>query len=140
MSRQVHSYNSAGLQVGAACLNGPEDDISDCGWKNVLCLNLNHAWTTRLARREERAKIKVVREYDEFVGCGVTEDPRVGGRCLTDSGLVGGFDSMGDKELDPRWAQVHVNQDFHATGRGNSISSTRQAAYASAWRMSSSSR
>jgi hypothetical protein len=38
-----------------------------------------------------------------------------------------------DKEGNPERTEVHVDQEFHAAGRGTSISSTRHAAYAGAW-------
>jgi hypothetical protein len=88
--------------VVAACLDGPEDDNSNCGGKNVLGSNLNHAWTVGLARREQHAKVKIVSENYEPVGVGVIEDPRIGSRRLTDRGPMDGLDSMRDKKLDPQ--------------------------------------
>jgi hypothetical protein len=67
-----------------ARLNGPQDYSSNCRWKNVLCSNLNHAWTTRLARREEHPEVKIVSEDHESVGGGVIHDPIVGRRSMTD--------------------------------------------------------
>jgi hypothetical protein len=41
---------------------------------------------------------------------------------------VDGMDALGLEESHSKRAQIHVNQELHAAGRGTSTSSARQAA------------
>ena len=108
--------------------------------KNVLCADLDHAWLATLSVREKRAEIEIVSEDDQPVCTGVIHDLRV--RCgrPANAGPMNTGETRIGWELDPQRAQVHIDQKLHAAGSGTSISSTRQAAYARACRMSSASR
>src|SRR5579862_3789570 len=135
----VHGDNSPCIKVIAACLDCAEYDSSDCARQKILRSNLKYAWAASLVRRKERSKIKIVRENNQAILGGVIENLRVGSRSFANRRPVQGVESMHRKKRNPGGAQIHVDQDLHAPGIGSSSSSTRQAAYPRACRMSSSS-
>jgi hypothetical protein len=130
--RYIYGDDGTGFQVLPGTGDSLKDNSSNRGWKNVLCSNLQDAWAAPFARREEHPEIEIVGENHKSVRSRVVENLRVWGRWRTDGGPVSRFNSTLDKKPDLEWAQIHVDQDLHVTGRGSSISSTRQAAYANA--------
>ena len=102
--------------------------------------DLNDARFVGPQSRQQSTEIQVVGENDPAVGRSEIEDLGIRRLWPTDCRPVDCIDTLAGQEGHPQRAEVHIDQQFHAAGNGSSISSTRQAAYASACRMSSSSR
>jgi len=85
-------------------------------------------------------KAKIVSQDYVTGRIGPRHDHRVGGAWVADRRPVDGFPTVALKNRDPVRGEVHIDDEFHETSRGTSISSARHAAYDNASRMSSASR
>ena len=107
----------------AVFLNGPKHDRPDSAGENILRSHLNHAWTVRFLRRQERAKVQVVCKDNQMIlGC-IREDLRIRSRRLTDFRPMDGPDSVRDKELDPHTA-LKPGPRSNATAGGEGIAAS----------------
>src|SRR6266404_4215985 len=93
-----------------------------------------------LQRPEGAAEVEIVGEHDVAVLACPLHQRAIGGTWIADIGPVNSLEARAGELLHPERREVHVDEDLHERPSGTSISSARQAAYASASRTSSSSR
>jgi hypothetical protein len=74
MLRQIHSDDSASLEVFTGKIYDFKYVSPYRGGKHVLCSNLQDTRTPTFARREEHSEIEVVGKDDKSIGSGVIED------------------------------------------------------------------
>jgi hypothetical protein len=125
---RVDCDQGAGFQVRATAVQRASDGLADGRREDVLRAYLEDARLSSLSFREKGAEIEIVSEDDQPVCTGIVHDLGVWRGWPANAGPVHAVETRIGQELDPRRAQVHVDQEFHAAGSGTSISSTRQAA------------
>ena len=138
--RRLDRKQCARLETVRMLFQGASDEVADGFRRSVLGPHLDDAGTNGARVREQGSEIEVVGEDDEVVLQRVGEDCRV--RCVNGADLASmdRIDSGVLQPANPARSQVHVDEQFHDAVRGSSCSSERQAAYARAARMSSSSK
>lgn len=94
----------------------------------VLRANLEDARSLGAGGREDRTKVKVVREYDVQPCFRPRHDLCVGRTWTTYARPVHCLPTMALENSDPLRGQIHVDDQSHDTRSGTSTSSTRQAA------------
>ena len=77
---------------------------------------------------KQHAEIEVVCEYNRLILPRPLHDFRIGRVGIADRGPVQSLESSQPEHRNPLRRKIHVDDDFHATGSGTSISSTRHAA------------
>jgi len=85
---RVYCDQGAGFQMGAAAVQGANDDLADSGREDVLRADLEDAWLASLSFREKGAEIEIVSEDDQSVCTGIVHDLGVWRGCPADAGPV----------------------------------------------------
>ena len=96
--------------------------------RDILCADLNDARAAVLAVCQQNAKVEVVgKNHATVVACPLHDFGvrRVAG---TDARPVNRLEAVLVQKRLPLGRQVHVDEQSHATAKGTSSSSTRQAA------------
>jgi len=139
--RFVQAYQGAAMQISSV-LTQDRDDGRCHGYRvNILYSNLKDARGIRLGGGEDCAKIQVVRKYHHRIGGRKIHNDFVRGAGIPHFDPMNGLETRILENGDSLGRQLHVDQDLHAENlSGTSISSTRQATYASASSMSCGSR
>jgi hypothetical protein len=119
--------NSRWFRWGQGCVVGGPFISAATGCDAERQLQDAHG-TLQFACRQEHSEIQVVREDNVVMFHSVLQNLRIRRGNVANRRPVNSFVSMTRQEQSPQRTQVHVDQEFHAAGRGTSISSTRQAA------------
>lgn len=115
-------------QLDLAGAKRAKHNLADRGRHNVLGTNLDDTGLTCPAMGQKRPKVEIVGEDHESVGRSEVHNFGVGSLRMSEGGPVDAIETIIGQKPYPEWAEVHVDQEFHAAGNGTSISSTRQAA------------
>jgi len=139
-TRFIYRHQRPVLKGGFVGAKSRNDQGLQVGRGDILGSNLKDARSFGTGGSENRTEVEVVCEDDMLCCLRPRHDLWVGGPGIAHARPVHGIGPVALKNRDPLRGQVHVNDQLHGTESGTSISSARQAAYDSAWRMSSGSR
>jgi hypothetical protein len=117
----------SGFQVRRRCFDRVDDLLPDVARQRCERADLNDTGQVIATQRQERTKVKILRDDDPLALTREVEDFNVG--CIRSpyAALVLHLMTYLCEDITPQRRQVHVQQDSHA-GREISTSSDRQAA------------